>query len=123
MYFYLNIEQQIKRIMRKINFKDFSQSSEAASSNELKDICDGKVYRRLLDSDEGESFKKKESLTFLINTDGASICKKSSLTLWPVYLVINELPIHIRFSLENVILAGNYIGVVPKSKYGNRLIQ
>ena len=54
MYFYLKIEQQIIRKMCKINLKDLRQSSEAASSNVLKDICDGKVYRRLLDSDKLE---------------------------------------------------------------------
>jgi hypothetical protein len=67
MFYYLDIEQQLKRIMSSL-------------------------------------FRNKEALTFLINTDGASICKSSKLTLWPVYLVINELDS--RFSLENVILAG-----------------
>ena len=56
-------------------------------------------------SEDGHLFRNKEALTFLINTDGASICKSSKLTLWPVYLVINELDS--RFSLENVILAGD----------------
>ena len=46
-------------------------------------------------------------MTFLLNTDGASICNKSGLTVWPVYLVVNELSN--RFSLENVILAGIHL--------------
>ena len=49
----------------------------------------------------------------MLNTDGASFCKKSKLTIWPVYLVINELPT--KFSLENVILAGISIGDVKPS--------
>jgi hypothetical protein len=28
------------------------------------------------------------------------------LTLWPLYLIINELPSNVRFSLDNIILAG-----------------
>jgi hypothetical protein len=105
MYYFLSIEQQLKRILGKLPFKTLDHQSD--DSNDLiGDIRDGDLYKKLLDSEDGSFFKKKEALTFLINTDGASICQKSKLTIWPVYLTINELPSNIRFAPENVILAG-----------------
>jgi len=103
MFYHLDIEEQLNRIMNRISFDQLIDNKET-DSNELKDICDGNYYKTLLDSEDGELFKKKEALTFTINTDGASICKSSNLTIWPVYLVCNEIPN--KFSLENVILAG-----------------
>jgi hypothetical protein len=35
----------------------------------------------MLNSDDGPYFKKKEAFSFLLNTDGISICKKSKLTI------------------------------------------
>jgi hypothetical protein len=106
MYYFLDIEEQIKRILNKISFKDLSRDKISSSAEILEDICDGTYYKSLLESEDGELLKKKEALTFLINTDGASICKKSGLTIWPVYLTINE--IRDKFAIKNVILAGKF---------------
>ena len=54
---------------------------------------------------------KKHSL-FLLNTDGISSNKKPKLTIWPVFLVINELPLEIRFLIDNTILAGNAFSLI-----------
>ena len=108
MYYFLNIEQQLKRILGKLPSTALDHLSENLDDKTLRDICESRLYKKLLDSEDGILFKKKESLTFLLNTDGASICQKSKLTIWPVYLTINELPSNIRFSPENVILAGRY---------------
>lgn len=105
MYYHLDIEQQLNRILKKINHSEL-MSSKTSTPNQLYDICDGRYYKSLLETEDGDLFKRKEALTFLINTDGASICKSSKLTIWPVYLVCNEIPLESRFSLENVILAG-----------------
>lgn len=43
----------------------------------------------------------------MINTDGIALCNKSNLTLWPVFLCINEIEIEKRFAIENVIVAGS----------------
>ena len=65
--------------------------------------CDEK---KLLKSKHGNEFKNQLAFSFLLNTDGISSMKKSKLTIWPVFLVINELPIESRFCIDNVILAG-----------------
>jgi hypothetical protein len=106
-YYHLNIEKQLERILGNLSFSSLTEASNQ-DNNYIKDICDGTLYKTLLDCEDGQAIKQKEALTFLFNTDGASICKSSKLTLWPVYLIINELPLGKRFSPENVILAGNH---------------
>ncbi len=103
MYYYLDLIDQIKNIMSKFKLNDLAYTSQTL---ELKDIRDGNIYKRILSSSDGILLKQQEAFTFLINTDGVSICSKSKLTIWPVYLTINELPIESRFAIENTILAG-----------------
>lgn len=43
-------------------------------------------------------------------TDGISIFKSSRYSIWPFYLVINELPYQERFKMENLILIGLWSG-------------
>ena len=42
-----------------------------------------------------------------MNTDGIALAEKSNLSLWPIFLAINEIPIEERFCIDNVIVAGN----------------
>lgn len=51
MFYHLDIEQQLKRIMNKINFKEISENKSSCSNGELNDICDGAYYKFLLESD------------------------------------------------------------------------
>jgi hypothetical protein len=107
MYYHLNIENQIQNIMNKVKLKDFEKIK---ISDDLTDITDGRIYKQLLASEDGHLFEKKLAFSFSLNTDGISISNKSKLTIWPVFLVINELPLNIRFSIDNVILAGLSVG-------------
>ena len=70
------------------------------------DIRDGRIYKKLINSEHGNEFKNQTAFSFILNTDGISPMKKSKLTIWPVFLVINELPIESRFCIDNIILAG-----------------
>ncbi len=106
MYYNLDIKHQLQRIFANISFTMLDSPLVNSKDGYITDMCDGLLYKKLLDSEDGRAFKTKEAFSFTINTDGASICKKSNLTIWPVYLTINELPINIRFAPENVILAG-----------------
>ena len=55
-------------------------------------------------------FSTKTNLALSLNTDGVPLYKSSSLTLWPVFLTILNLPASIRMKAENVILAGLWYG-------------
>lgn len=76
----------------------------------LKDVYDGRIYKSLLNSEDGQGFKRKEAFSLLINADGISSFEKPRLTIWPVYLVVNEIPIQERFRVENLALAGLSVG-------------
>ena len=68
----------------------------------IEDITDGEIY---LD------FLKKEAIgqnfSFSLFTDGISICDKSSITVWPILFIINEIPKEKRYCIDQMIIAGN----------------
>ena len=55
-------------------------------------------------------FSYREHLAFSLNTDGVPLFKSSSVSIWPVYLVVNNLPPDIRVNSENVILCALWCG-------------
>lgn len=65
--------------------------------NNIEDILDGDVYRQHFNPEgyfhgtEEERYGKEVHLSFQLNTDGVSIFKSNKTSLWPIYLVINEL--------------------------------
>ena len=100
-FIYINIKDQLEIILNNNATIDlFSQSV----GNVLRDIRDGNVYQQLnlacLD----------RFLTLTINIDGVEIKKGSKKSIWPVLLVLNELPLNRRYDLENTIIAGIWSG-------------
>ena len=111
MYYHISISEQVRRIYKKCFMSVLQNQNNDKSNNELnklKDIKDGRIYKSVLKSQK-MWFEANKALTFTLNTDGICLCEKSNLSVWPVYLVINELPIEKRFCIENVIVAGNYL--------------
>ena len=72
--------------------------------NSVNDIKDGSIHN---------SFKSanlnNKTYSFTINTDGISLCDKSNLSIWPVFLEINEIAIKNRYYIDNVIIAGQFV--------------
>lgn len=107
MFYHINIKKQIQRIWKNM-FKIIKSIDISISESHLVDVYDGYLYKKLLENSEiGHLIKNKKAFTLLLNTDGISICKKSKLSIWPIYLCINEIPIQYRYCIENVIVAGN----------------
>ncbi len=56
----------------------------------IRDIYDGREYQKhsplLCNS------SNRANVSFLCNTDGVAIFKSSKGSLWPIWIVINELP-------------------------------
>ena len=59
----------------------------------LSDVYDGREYCQHKDF-----LSKPENVSFLLNTDGVSMFRSSTVSLWPLWLVINELPPSVRFA-------------------------
>ncbi|XP_053407190.1 uncharacterized protein LOC128559474 [Mercenaria mercenaria] len=74
----------------------------------LSDIYDGNLYKQYYENGGPLSFQ--ENISFTFNTDGASVFKSSNVSVWPIFLVINELPYKLRMKKENMILAGLWFG-------------
>lgn len=55
---------------------------------------------------QGEFLNSTHNLSLLFNTDGVPLYSSSSVSIWPVFLVINELPPAMRFSQKNMLLWG-----------------
>lgn len=74
------------------------------TSGKFRDIYDGSVYQNLVINDGPLS--SSDNISFTFNADGAPVFKSSKLSIWPLYLMINELPYKNRVMKENMIMAG-----------------
>lgn len=76
----------------------------------IHDIVDGSFYQNLQKDSGFLGGKENSNVTSLFNTDGISLYSSSHIELWPIFLVINELPPGKRFSRENMLLVGIWQG-------------
>ena len=66
-------------------------AARLSSSSGVSDVYDGLKYKR-------QGFLKScNNISFIVNTDGVAIFRSSKKSLWPVWLVVNELPPSERF--------------------------
>ena len=72
----------------------------------VADITDGKSYRCLLD----DFLSSHTTISAIMNTDGVNLYSSSKIELWPIFLAVNELSPAMRFSRENMIIAGIWQG-------------
>lgn len=100
------IEQQIKDILERRGMwksvKDYRKKCE--DDQGIKDIHNGEMYQSL--REPGQFLANENNISLMFNTDGVPLYNSSKVSIWPVYLVINELPPMHRFSRQNMILWG-----------------
>ena len=73
--------------------KHIATSLEGTDHTVYSDIYNGECYRHLYDTG---FCTENGNLTLTVNTDGIPIFKSTSLSLWPVFALINELPYKLR---------------------------
>ncbi|CAF4418789.1 unnamed protein product [Rotaria socialis] len=73
-------------------------------NNHISDIKDGNFYHQL------SNICPDKFITLTMNVDGVEVKKGSKQSIWPMLLVVNELPINRRNAFENVIIAGIWSG-------------
>ena len=56
----------------------------------VEDVYDGQLYKQ--HSCPGGFLSNPHNISFLGNTDGVSLIRSNGYGVWPVYLVINEIP-------------------------------
>jgi hypothetical protein len=87
------IESQLLNILKRNNSllkERFKRKKKNETGNE--DIYDGTVYQKLSLPGGPLSEDNPYNVSFTWNTDGIPVFKSSKFSLWPFYLVINELP-------------------------------
>ena len=83
-------------------------SVDSHNEDVLKDIWDAQILKELYN--KGEFFYRKYHIALALSVDGVALYKSSSITLYPVLIVILNLPPDIRMNAENIILAGLFVG-------------
>ena len=92
--FHIKLSHRFKRIKK--------------SPGALEDIYDGKLYTRY--SSKGGFLDSPDNISLMWFTDGVPLFKSSKVSIWPLFLAINELPIQERFRQENMLFAGLWFG-------------
>ena len=73
------------------------------NSGNICDVYDGLQYKKWK-----YFLNEPANVSFLLNTDGVAIFRSSKFSIWPVWIVINELPKSQRYVLFMYILYHNY---------------
>ena len=64
----------------------------------IEDVYDGQLYKE--HSIPGGFLSDPNNISFLGNTDGVALIKSTSYGVWPVYLILNEIPPTERFASD-----------------------
>ena len=102
-HFFLIIDpsESIRNIINSYDsFYDNIVKNRKRLSRQVSDIYDGLMYRRFVDDlpdDEKEAYA-----SCVFNTDGANPFEASSSSVWPIYVMINEIPAVARFQKLSV---------------------
>lgn len=105
----LNIIAQLRKILgRPGNYESLQHrfTRNKISINNIEDIYDGQLYQE----EVRNGFLSNSNISFMWNSDGVPVFKSKKFSIWPLYLVINELPYKIRYKRANVVLAGLWFG-------------
>ncbi|XP_064469934.1 uncharacterized protein LOC135384673 [Ornithodoros turicata] len=77
-----------------------------SQTKNFEDILDGRKYTAL--SQPGEVLSSPENFSYSFNTDGAQVFKSTNTSVWPIHVMINELPPTLR--QKHMLLAGMWYG-------------
>nr|XP_012234439.1 PREDICTED: uncharacterized protein LOC105679152 [Linepithema humile] len=73
----------------------------------ITDVYDGSLYRKWVDNG---FLRNPDNISFSWYTDGVPVFKSSKISMWPLYLTINELPFNERKKRKNTLLLGLWYG-------------
>ncbi|XP_061191434.1 uncharacterized protein LOC133199606 isoform X2 [Saccostrea echinata] len=111
MYFLeMPVENQVRNFFSQEGFFEKLQVRFQGQNRDGKyrDVYDGQLYKSYCENDGPLS--QPENISFTFNTDGAPVFKSSKVSVWPLFMVINELPYKLRMLKENMIMAGLWFG-------------
>ncbi|KAK3910112.1 ABC transporter G family member 38, partial [Frankliniella fusca] len=104
-YVSCDINQQIAALYQRPDFVKAIQHKSNRTKinvNNIEDIYDGCIYKEA----QRTVLTDPYNIFLMWYTDGIQLYESSTYSLWPFYFVVNELPLHLRFRPENIIIAG-----------------
>ncbi|KAK3924153.1 putative cysteine--tRNA ligase, mitochondrial [Frankliniella fusca] len=106
----LPLVEQLKTLMKRKGFYNkLIPLKSRFSSLGYADIYDGKIYR---DHVENGYVKELPDLTCEWYADGAELFKSAKVSIWNLFLSINELPYSERFKKKNLLVPALWVGPV-----------
>ena len=104
------VKDQMRNLFKQDGFHEMIQHrfKRRVKEGTYEDIYDGDVYKSHFDNNG--ILNNPNNVSFSFNTDGASVFKSSNVSVWPLFLIINELPYKIRMKKENMLLASLWFG-------------
>lgn len=96
----------IDLIEENYDYYNFVVNARQSEKGHIKDIYDGKKYKEFIKSLSDND--KRNYVTLLFNTDGAPVFVSSKYSVWPVYVLPNEIPKEKR--MRNAIVCALYFG-------------
>ena len=110
---------QLQTLLKRKGFYSLLQFISARpNSSDLSDIFYGNLYG---DHIELGILGTCTALSLMWYTDGAALFKSSRISVWPLFLSINELPYSERFKKENLLVAALWCG--PVQPHGNIILK
>lgn len=104
---YLGVEKQLKQILRHYwpEIVKFRAECLKVSKDVIKDVASGNILKNVL-------LKNVDchALSLTMNSDGVSILKSNSDSLWPIQFTLSFLPPELRYKQSNIIVAAAYYG-------------
>lgn len=95
----LPLQCQLKEIIQQ-NTEIWMENGLGNTTSSLQDIKDGEIYKTF--ANNGTNPK----ISLVMNTDGVQVFKSNNKSLWPVQVIINELPVEKRFLIKNILVLG-----------------
>lgn len=89
----LPLLSQLQTMFLRLDFVDklqFRFHRVKKALNNTEDIYDGRIFKRFFSN--GGFLDNKHNISFMWYSDGISIFHSSHFSIWPMYLVVNELP-------------------------------
>lgn len=97
-----DIPSQLQKLLKGCEFLDLTEPLEFNGT--LSDMKDGSMYRDFVTATR----KAGHRISLSWNTDGTHVFKSSRTSIWPIQLVVNELPVPER--MRKLVLAGLWYG-------------
>jgi len=102
----ISLKEQIESILSTPGLK--LTNLHGRDPDEIADVCDGEIYKSCMQP--GGPFHGKKYFTVTFNTDGVSVFKSKTNSMWPFLLYINEICPEQRLRVSNLVLGGLWYG-------------